>query len=109
MFLLAFLKQQRTNFLISSEILSSLYVFINKSIAQTESSRNVRSYGELLNNSSIMKIDGVFLVDKLHPLITNSVIDLLNKNNNNRYSVIVYDESYPSRSPSILKIFPQIE
>lgn len=83
-------------------IISELYfyvnvmhdVFINKSIAQTESSRNVRSYGELLNNSSIMKIDGVFLVDKLHPLITNSVIDLLNKNNNNRYSVIVYDESY---------------
>ena len=82
-------------------IISELYfyvnvmqdVFINKTIAQTENYKNIRNYSELLNNKAISEIDGVFLVDKLHPLITNEVIELLNKNNN-KYSVIVYDESY---------------
>ena len=83
-------------------IISELYfyvnvmydVFINKSITQTIIKKNIRSYQELLNNKSISNVDGVFLVDKLHSQITSSVIDLLNKNSDIRYNVIVYDESY---------------
>lgn len=95
-------KKTKGNYNQKVGIISELYfyvnvmhdVFVNKTITQTEISKNVRSYHELLNNKSISSIDGVFLVDKLHPLITNEVVKLLNKNSNNSYSVIVYDESY---------------
>ena len=95
-------KKSKGNYNQKVGIISELYfyvnvmhdVFVNKTITQTEISKNVRSYHELLNNKSISSIDGVFLVDKLHPLITNEVVKLLNKNSNNSYSVIVYDESY---------------
>lgn len=95
-------KKSKDNYNQKVGIISELYfyvnvmhdVFVNKSIAQTENLKSVRSYSELLNNKSISSVDGVFLVDKLHPLITNEVIRLLNKNSKNNYSVIVYDESY---------------
>ena len=95
-------KKSKENYNQKVGIISELYfyvnvmhdVFVNKSIAQTKKMKSVRSYSELLNNKSISNIDGVFLVDKLHPLITNEVIKLLNKNSKNNYSVIVYDESY---------------